>query len=480
MEKLKKFKGKLDFKKKALIGVYAILIIGIILMGTTYAVYQTSDEVTFINARVGKFVANDIELAMTLDGKEVESPPEKNSLYTVTVNCDNATGRWDMNEWAAVVGSISSNKVKCQVDFSTPEPTLSEVTATSDKTTISLSYTAGGIGTNTTCVYGTDTNYGNTVYGTTNSNCNITGLEMDTTYYYKVCAKNGAGEVCKDGSIKTKPNLSLRDIKVGDYISMTPTATSYTIGSDLTGYTSDQAINPSELNLWRVINKNADGTVEMVSDRVSSKSVYFDSKTGFRNLINSLNIIAAQYTDGLHIQSTRHVGYNNQIGILEDTIKFASSSKPWPIQTSNGSWGECVESKYLCGENEDDGAGDIGYERDYNLINSVYGSMIGNDNLGKASTYWLASRYYSTGDSERWSYGGRKVSSNGELSDGLLYITSRDGTILNSGNSYTSLMSGGNPRRTAARLRVIVTLKTNTEILKGEGTSDIPYILPEK
>lgn len=231
-------------------------------MGTTYAVYQTSDEVTFINARVGKFVANDIELAMTLDGKEVESPPKKNSLYTVTVNCDKATGRWDMNEWAAVVGSISSNKVKCQVDFATPEPTLSDVTATSDKTSISLSYTAGGIGTSTTCVYGKTNSYGTTASGVTNSKCSISGLSVDTTYYYKVCAKNTTGQICKEGTIKTKALKLADNVKIGDYISMTPTSTSYTISKDLTGYSHDQKINPSELKLWRIIRKNLDGSID--------------------------------------------------------------------------------------------------------------------------------------------------------------------------------------------------------------------------
>ena len=33
------------------------------------------------------------------------------------------------------------------------------------------------------------------------------------------------------------------------------TSTSYTISSSLTGYSSDQTINPSELNLWRVISR---------------------------------------------------------------------------------------------------------------------------------------------------------------------------------------------------------------------------------
>ena len=44
-------------------------------------------------------------------------------------------------------------------------------------------------------------------------------------------------------------------VNLGDYVEMTPTSTSYTISSSMTGYSTNQTINPSELNLWRVINR---------------------------------------------------------------------------------------------------------------------------------------------------------------------------------------------------------------------------------
>ena len=422
---MQKFNKSGSLKKKALIGVYAFLIIGIILMGTTYAVYQTEDEVLFINARVGKFNANDIELAMKLDGEEVDSPPAKNSLYTVEVNCDNATGTWDMNKWAAVIGSISSNKVKCEVNFTTPEATLSDVTATSDKTTISLSYTAAGIGTSTTCVYGESNSYGGTAEGTTNSKCSISGLSMDTTYYYKVCAKNSTGQVCKEGSIKTKPNSTpFTSSDVGKYVTMTPTATSYKIPTSVTGYTGIQTINPSELNLWRVIKVNDDGTVEMVSDKVSSTLVYFSGSKGYKNLVGGLNTIAAQYTDGKHVQSTRHMGYSNQ------------------EETCTG----------LC-------SGDTGYETDTDLVQSVVGSLVANKaGTSTATAYWLASLLIddSGGGTD---YHGDFVSINGHASTIWLY---------NSDGTYNDKWFA---------VRPIVTLKSTSEKLSGSGTSSSPYVL---
>ena len=88
---------------------------------------------------------------------------------------------------------------------------------------------------------------------------------------------------------------------------MTPTSTSYTIPASLSGYGANQAINPSELNLWRVIKKNEDGTVDVVSEYVSSTPVYFRGRTGYPNFAGTLNTIAAQYTNEKYVSSTRHM-----------------------------------------------------------------------------------------------------------------------------------------------------------------------------
>ena len=57
-------------------------------------------------------------------------------------------------------------------------------------------------------------------------------------------------------NVMTK-GLSSR-VKPGDYVSYTPSSTSYTTDKSKTGYSSSQTINPSELNLWRVLNINDD------------------------------------------------------------------------------------------------------------------------------------------------------------------------------------------------------------------------------
>ena len=90
---------------------------------------------------------------------------------------------------------------------------------------------------------------------------------------------------------------------------MTPISTSYTISKDLTGYDSDQTINPSELNLWRVIKVNADGTVEMVSDKVSSYKVKLKGKVAYMRWTRVLGEIVNQYTDNKNVQGIRNIGH---------------------------------------------------------------------------------------------------------------------------------------------------------------------------
>lgn len=318
----------------------------------------------------------------------------------------------------------------------TPEATLTEVTATSEKTSINLSYTVEGIGT-ITCVYGTDTNYESIASEVTNSKCSISNLNPDTMYYYKVCAKNATGEVCKEGSIKTEPNSTpFTQNDVGKYVSMTPTISSYKPSSSITGCQNDSdctqnTINPSELNLWRVIKVNDDGTVEMVSHYVSSKNIYFRGKNGYLNFIGGLNTIASQYTDGVHVSSTRYMGYSTQ-------IEKCTAVGSCPVDT--------------------------GYETDTNLVITALGSLAANKvGTSTATEYWLASRTTGTDSDGTKRYRSRFINANGSI------------TFANVYHIYTSGSNAGSSRQYA--IRPIVTLKPNVEISSGSGTEISPYIL---
>ena len=281
---------------------------------------------------------------------------------------------------------------------------------------------------------------------------------MDTTYYYQVCAKTGGGESFKSGSIKTKGKTIADNVELGAYIRMTPTSTSYTIPASLTGYTSNQTINPSELNLWRVIKKNEDGTIDVVSECVSSTPVYFSGKTGYINFVKGLNTIAAQYTNDKYVSSTRHMGYSNQTETITNTSKLNQTTPPWTRHTSL-QWINCDPSLYLCGTDESLGAGDIGYEADYNLVNGAYGSMIAKTPSGITTPYWLASRRFHYISNSDWNWSVRFVNTAGDLYSNWAFTSSR--------GNYDCKYA----------IRPILTLNSTAEIDSGDGTLDNFYKL---
>ena len=255
-----------------------------------------------------------------------------------------------------------------------------------------------------------------------------------------------------DGNVS--PNATLH---LGDYISYTPSKTSFTTNKDMTGYTNTQTINPSELNLWRVIRLNQDGTVDIISEHVSSTSVYFKGQAGYQNFVGYLNVLASQYeTDGITVGS-RHFGYHGQTEYITDTQYFVNPA-PWTCSTSGAS-GNCASDP---DDYESSGGGDTLYTTDYNLINTVLGTRAATNPSGTRKEYWMASRYYyySGVNSYEWRY--RRVTTGGGIDSASLYYYSSSG--------FGSAGTRFNP------LRPIVTLKSGLSF-SGAGTAESPYTI---
>ena len=235
----------------------------------------------------------------------------------------------------------------------------------------------------------------------------------------------------------------------GDYVKMTPTLTSYTTDTSKTGYTSTQTINPSELNLWRVLKVNSDGTIEIISEYTSSTLVYFRGQTGYLNFVGYLNELASKYENSKYTIGSRYVGYNGQTEYITDTSKITSTPAPWTSSTGSNT----VESQ---------GGGDTLYQNDHNLIKSVLGTVVANKvGTGNASSYWLASRYYYYNSPASWGYSGRRIYA-GDLYDNNLYYCNR--------GSF-------NPDTGSYALRPIVILKSGISYIPAVGTSEDPFIL---
>lgn len=258
----------------------------------------------------------------------------------------------------------------------------------------------------------------NLLYNNSNSGLVSTNVQdaIDEVYNNSVCP---SGYVC----VKKKTTLAL-----GDYVSMTPTKSSYTTDKSKTGYSSTQTINPQELNLWRVISINDDGTVEMISEHVSSVAIYFSGQTGYQNLVGYLNVLASQYENSTYTIGSRHFGYNGQTEYITDTSKFTNPA-PWTSSTGSST----VESQ---------GGGDTLYQKDYDLINTVLGTRVATKpESSSSSSYWMASRYYYYSSSTDYYWRGRLVYPSGSNSYHSLYnYSSSSFRAGNNGNSLRPIM----------------------------------------
>lgn len=279
-------------------------------------------------------------------------------------------------------------------------------------------------------VYASSTVNGSQVtYDNTSSKLSSTNIQGAIDEIYANTNNCPDGYFCKE--IKSTP-------EVGDYVKMTPTLTSYTTDTSKTGYTSTQTINPSELNLWRVLKVNSNGTIEMISEYTSSTSVYFRGKVGYQNLVGYLNVLASKYENSKYTSGSRYIGYNGQTEYISDST--VSDSSTGASSTA-----------------------DILYQKDCESIKSILGTLVANK-VGTSSKtyYWLASRYFYSSSSASWYYDGRSINTDGNLSGNDLYYY-RSGSF-NAGNGSNAL-------------RPIVILKSSITYTPAVGTSEDPFVL---
>ncbi len=201
-------------------------------------------------------------------------------------------------------------------------------------------------------------------------------------------------------------------VELGDYISYTPSMQSVILTQDDTGYVGKQYIYPSELKLWRVIQKNDDGTIDVVSEYVSNTNICFAGTLGYKYYIQTLNRISVFHADADYVKEARHTGY--------DSTKVKK-----PIADSTDSE-------------------DNGFLKDMQLLNRALGTssakrINGTNNV----TYFFASRSSGCGI---WMQAGVQ-----EIGVGLC-------------DTYQ-----------CSSIRPTLTLKPDLKITGGDGTNDSPY-----
>ena len=243
---------------------------------------------------------------------------------------------------------------------------------------------------------------------------------------------------------------SVNGLDTGDYVKMTPTKSSYTTDTSMTGNTETQTINPQELNLWRVISLNSDGTVDLISEHVSTNGVYFEGKIGYFNLIGYLNVLASQYENSTYTKGSRYFGYNGQTEYITDTSKFTNPA-PWACSTGES-----------CNPVESQGGGDTLYQKDYDLVKNAIGTLKATKVDGSSFVYWIASRRYGYDSATLYYWSGRYINSSGSL-DSSTYLYDYSGSSFIDGYDYNNL-------------RPVLTLKSGLKY-SGVGTEEDPYTL---
>ena len=285
-----------------------------------------------------------------------------------------------------------------------------------------------------------DTGYDNTNSGMSSDNVQDA---LDELYQ---CAEENQG-------------VSDLTLSVGDVVQMTPTLSSYTTETKYTGADSTETINPKELNLWRVIRVNDDGTYDAVSEYVSSTNVTFTGKTGYQSFVYYLNVLASKYENTKFTVDSRYMGYNGQTLFITDTSYFDGTDLKASTEWTSSTSGTPAE-EYL-------GRGDSLYTTDYELVKAAYGGTA--DSYAKANKvgtstatiYWLGSRDYYYYSSTFFSFSGRSVYTYGDTDYCYLRYYNA-GSWVDSGLNYA--------------LRPIITLRSGLRGT-GSGTASDPYVL---
>ena len=255
---------------------------------------------------------------------------------------------------------------------------------------------------------------------------------------------------------KDSTSIKMPELKVGDYFSLKPDKSTYTISSELSGC-SDQTISLKELNLWRVISKNDDGSFDAISEYTSTADICFKGVKGYANLVGGLEEIANQYSKAGYTKAVRNFGYNGQTLTINDTSTFDSSNNTSPSDSST--------TTPTTGEGEEFNNGVLGdnlYLRDYNLVKGVYNSLKANkafDGVSQGS-YWRTSRVFNYTSDDNYSFLGGIINNNGELANSSI--------LRNYDNNW-------NDQESRHGIRPIITLNPNLFISNGTGSKNSPY-----
>ncbi len=128
--KLEKFTKNKNKKKIITISVITfVLLIGVITLYRTFALYEEKLEFNLIQGKVPEYTSGDVSIAAIIDGEKSSTIPSKNDGYEfVSVECNNgAEAEWNNDTWKITIGNLSKSKTICTLTFKTKEQTSGSV-----------------------------------------------------------------------------------------------------------------------------------------------------------------------------------------------------------------------------------------------------------------------------------------------------------------------------------------------------------------
>ena len=283
------------------------------------------------------------------------------------------------------------------------------------------------------------------------------------------------------------------DLQVGDYVAYTPgseTASSYSLTSAESGYTSAQTVSRVDNLSWRVLSINDDGTVDLISS--TPTFIYFTGALGYNNGVYLLNDISAK------LYSNNSLGATARSLNIEDIEKGMNEAGLNYVHTYEGSVAY-KETKTYTGLN-------AYYPNLYAQENDsgINGAEVKTDGIGQSDSYYTSPTTETSSQAEKigltvtQTFYNRSMSSN-YYDNSTFYdlihnvelpywIASR---YVNTDNGYayfgirfviandfygnSLFYSSNNNSSGCVCLRPVVSLKSNIRLGSGDGSEGTPY-----
>ena len=124
---MKKFKRTNKKKRTILIsGIVSVFCMTIIALYHSYAIYEEKQELNVIKGTVPN-QEYDLKLSYTITDKDGQIKPTndipKGKNYEVTISCNNnATGKWNYENWGPDIRNLNTTRTKCNIDFKKSKP----------------------------------------------------------------------------------------------------------------------------------------------------------------------------------------------------------------------------------------------------------------------------------------------------------------------------------------------------------------------